>query len=326
LLGLAALDVSWIVFAGAALAVVGGFAAIMAGPVALEVFSLLGAGVWLVVLLNLRGLRREWSSDDWFLLIWLGIEIVAYAAISPFAAAWRVMGLVLVMTVVMGRLAGRRKIAVRRPWRMWLIVAVSVVLGLGFYAVDFADALAQKNAVGQAAELIAPQRGETVWFTGHWELQFYAGQMGYQQVVPDHSLLRRGDWLVYPEITMSTQHIGIPADAIVQVGEVRIDDAVRLTAVNYYASIVPLGHRDGPRAWLGVYRITRDFIPPTTYSADVLVKWAATRGRPLPEDSITAVVAAVRRIDPEAADRSRAEGDTEASVRRAASAAATELH
>jgi hypothetical protein len=125
---------------------------------------------------------------------------------------------------------------------------------------------------------------------------------------------------------MSTQHIGIPADAIVQFGEIRIDDAVRLTAVNYYASIVPLEHRDGPRAWLGVYRITRDFVPPTTYSPQVLVMWAATRGRPLPEDSITAVTAAVRRIDPAAADRSRVEGDTEASVRRAASEAAEKLH
>jgi Dolichyl-phosphate-mannose-protein mannosyltransferase len=326
LLGLVALDISWIILVGAVLVVFGAFAALAAAPVAAAVFYGMGAGVWIVVFVNLWRLRASWDKDDQFLLIWLGIEILAYGVISPFAAVRRVMGLVLVMTLVVGRLAAKREIGIRRRQRLGLVVAGGIMLGFGFYALDLYEAVAQKNAVQQTAAMIGPHPGETVWFVGHWELQFYAEQLGYQEIVPDHSLLRRGDWLVYPEIHMSTQHIGIPGDAIAEVGDVRIDDALRLTSGRYYASAVPLEHRDEARAWLSVHRITRDFVPPTTYSADVLVKWAATRGRALPPDSIVAVARAIREIDPAAADLSKAEGDSDLSVRQAAGEAEAKIN
>jgi hypothetical protein len=297
LLGLAALKVPRLLTGIFAAAVVGGFASLFFWQAASGVFLALGICVWLIVLLVVFQLVRGGGRDDLFLLLWLVLEIVAYMSISPFSASRRAMGLVVILTLIVGRLMAQRRLGELR----W-IVALGLLLGAGFYALDLTDALAQKNALLRAAVVATPEQGETVWFTGHWGFQFYAERAGYQPVVPDHSLLRRGDWLIYPHAGINGQRVSIPLAIVEEVADIRIDDPVALSVVPfYYGSGVPMQHRVLPRVWLSVYRVERDFVPLTSYSPQFLAQWAAERGRPLPPASIAAVLRAIPEVDPSTA-------------------------
>jgi hypothetical protein len=294
LLGLAALKLPRFVTAVFAAAVVGSFASLFFWQAASGVFLALGICVWLIVLVAVFQLVRGRGCDDLFLLLWLMLEIIAYLSISPFSASRRAMGLVIILTLITGRLAAQR-----RPRELRWIVAGGMLLGAGFYTVDLADAMAQKNALLRAASVVVQQPGETVWFTGHWGFQFYAERAGYQPVVPDHSILRRGDWLIYPHAGINGERVSIPLAMVEEVADIRIDDSVPLAVVPfYYGSGVPMQHRVLPRVWLSVYRVERDFIPLTSYSPQFLAQWAVGRGRPLPPASIAAVLRAIPEVDP----------------------------
>jgi hypothetical protein len=171
----------------------------------------------------------------WFLVLWLGLEVAGYFALTPFAAVRRVLGVMVVSTLLTGRLAS---LACRSPRRRGLVYGIalgSAVLGLGYAAVDFREAQAEKDAAEMAARLIRQQEeqeragfrpesvavtagaseaglpaalpwaavglsgGEhTIWYVGHWGFQHYAEGAGMVPVVPDRSMLRPGDWLVVP--------------------------------------------------------------------------------------------------------------------------------
>jgi hypothetical protein len=211
------------------------------------------------------------------------------------------MGVVLVMTLLLGRLAWQRQLMEKRPNVVRGIVAFGIFLGAGFYALDLTDALAQKHALEQAAAAIplVRQPGQTVWFTGHWGFQFYAQRAAYQPVVPDHSLLRTGDWLVYPHAGIDDQRVSIPLPWVEQIAEIRIDDPVPLACVPfYYGAAVPVQHRYTPRVWLSVYRIKTDFVPLTSYPPQYIADWAVNRRGPLPPASIAAVLRAIPQVDP----------------------------
>jgi Dolichyl-phosphate-mannose-protein mannosyltransferase len=280
------------------LMIVGEYAVIWPWPIGVQSFLVAGIFVIAVMALAVRGLDVRRDREDAFIVLWLALEVVAFEAISPFAASRRAMGLVLAMTLVVGRFAWRRHLMRDRPGRVRGIVALSIVLGMGFYALDLTDALGEKHAVQRAGALVAAQPGETVWFTGHWGFQFYALQRGYDQVVPDHSVLRRGDWLIYPHAGIESQRVVIPLAMVDEVGQVWIDDAVRMATVPYYyGSGVPVQHRFLPRVLLSVYRVRDDFVPLTSYSPQYLAQWAIDRGRPLPAASIAAVLRAIPQVD-----------------------------
>jgi hypothetical protein len=54
-----------------------------------------------------RGTGSQKSRSEWFLLAWLIIELTAYFTISPFPAVRRIMGIVVVLSLLTGRLAAR---------------------------------------------------------------------------------------------------------------------------------------------------------------------------------------------------------------------------
>jgi hypothetical protein len=199
--------------------------------------------------------RGGWRPAHWwahretsFLLLWLGLEVAGFFALTPFVAVRRIMGVMVVATLLTGHLASRTCRSPRRVALVRGIAVLSAVLGLGFYVVDFFDAWAEMQAVEVAAARIryeerqsttalradylavtaaSPAAGfpanvpwaalglsgrtPTVWYVGHWGFQHYAERAGMVPVVPGRSELLAGDWLVKPDWRI-TQQVMYPPD------------------------------------------------------------------------------------------------------------------
>jgi hypothetical protein len=134
-----------------------------------------------------------------------------------------------------------------------------------FYAVDWREARAQKQAAEAAAEeaqSLAP--GKTTWFLGIWGFEFYAERAGMRPLVLGRSQLHKGDYVVmyddYFRCQKQLQHLhDAPLEAVKQV---QVEDALPLrTLVFYYYGATPLRCQEGPRVTAIIYRVTADFVP-----------------------------------------------------------------
>jgi hypothetical protein len=299
LLGLAALGLRprWLVLAGAGTllvyAVVAGFGwegdlhppflrmgpvnvsfeATLFGLVGLCLVAVTGAVAW-------RLLRRHRPRAELFLLLWLGLELLGYVMMTPFSAVRRLLGLTVAGTLLCGRLAALTCRSPARKRLIWGIAAASAVLGLGFFGVDWLESQAQKDLVEEAVRRVRREgNAGTIWFVGHWGFQYYAERAGMRPVVPNFppgyeptggdiplpasSLLRRGDWLVFPGEPVAKQCLEFDRSALEPVAVLEARDAVPLrTVVCYYAGRSPLEHRPGPaRLSVTIYRVTADIAP-----------------------------------------------------------------
>ena len=148
--------------------------------------------------------RHSWwrhDPDARLLMAWLAIEVFAYLTISTFPAARRTLGVLVVLLLIVCRLASRaRRLAGWRRRLVPAVVALSVGLGLFYFAVDLDDAWAERATVGRVERRVAALGGGRIWYLGtHFGgFQFYAPRAGLRTVLPDRSWLERGDWLVIP--------------------------------------------------------------------------------------------------------------------------------
>jgi hypothetical protein len=197
-----------------------------------------------------------------FLILWLGVEIAGYVALTPFAAVRRVMGVVIVCTLIAGCVAARTCRGRKARAAVWCIAAYSAVVGLGFTALDWRDAQAEQEAAERAAAWLDDHgTGGTIWFVGHWGFQFYAERAGMEPLSPTQSVLKKGDYLVYPQwITKQSFDLaGTPRDLI---EEFTVDDPVPLqTVMCYYSGNTAIENRDEPRITVYIYRITERCVP-----------------------------------------------------------------
>ena len=246
--------------------------------IAKVIFGVYGMALWVVggvVAWRLCRLARPgrwhrlWRTrrDDFFLVLWLALEVAGFFALTPFPAVRRVLGLVVVLTLLTGRLAARTCRARPRGRLLGFALAHGILLGLLFAAVDFRAADAQREAVQRAAEWIdqhtpAAERGRVrVWFTGHWGMQFYAERAGMRPVAPGSSLRRR-DWLVVPDDPIEKQGVRLDERRLSLAHAFAVDDWVPLETVPfYYVGHVGLEHRRGPYLRIRIFRVTEDFVP-----------------------------------------------------------------
>jgi hypothetical protein len=220
--------------------------------------------------LFLRGSRRSW-----FLILWLGLEVAGYFALTPFPAARRVMGVVVVATLLVGRLAALTCRSRPRRRLVWGVAAAGIVLGLAFYGIDLREALVEKEAAEAAARWVRREDpGARIWFTGSWGFQYYAGRAGMSRLIlpygpkwgpiawPEESHLRRGEWLVLPDAHNLQQPLYGKKGDMEQATVLEIDDPLPLRMVScFYGGAAPLQRKEGPRFSVTVYRVREDFIP-----------------------------------------------------------------
>jgi hypothetical protein len=204
---------------------------------------------------------------DWFLVLWLGLELAAFFPMTPFAAVRRIMGLVVVATLLAGRLAAR---TARSPsGRAWVrAVAIGgAALGLGYFAVDLREAwVRQQGAEGTAAWIRERDPTATIWYVGHWSFQYYAERAGMKPVIPNDPdrPLHRHDWLVVPDNRLHQQPMRIDPLRTKPIMQLILEDVLPLrTVVCYYGtgSGVPLEHHEGPRVTVTLYRVIADHVP-----------------------------------------------------------------
>jgi hypothetical protein len=199
-----------------------------------------------------------------FLALWLSLEIAGYVALTPFAAVRRVMGVVVVCTLIAGCVAARTCQHRRTQIGVWCIAAYSAALGLGFAILDWREAQAEQEGVERAATWLNEHGdGGRVWYVGHWGFQFYAEQAGMKPISPTESELKEGDYLVYPYwITMQSFDLNGTPCALVE--KLEIDDLVPLQIVMcYYSGNTAIENRnlDDPRLTVYIYRITKGCVP-----------------------------------------------------------------
>jgi hypothetical protein len=197
----------------------------------------------------------------WFLVLWLGLEVAGYFALTPFPAVRRVMGIIVVATLLTGRLASRTCPTPAGRALLRGVAGAGIALGLVFLGVDILDAYAEKHAAEEAVRLIRERGGGgTVWYVGHWGFQYYAERCGMVPVVPNQSYFSEGDWLVLPEPLIDQQEFVVDPDRTRTAFCVIIADAVPLrTVMGYYGGTTPLGPAEGKRLTVEVRRVTAGF-------------------------------------------------------------------
>ncbi len=230
------------------------------------------------------GLRRNWDAD--FLVGWLAIECAGYFVLTPFPAARRVIGVVVVGGLLVARVlrmngwhrSPDRWSAVtgletgatgplRRVKPPGWVVGFGITAGFAVAALDTLDAYPEKVCAEEAAVLAATRSpGATVWFVGHWGFQYYCERVGMRPVVPGRSVLVPGDVLVLPvypdETGFYRPHVGSvairpPPGAVERIGEVVWDDVVAgQTIPNFYGGVAPVMGCDHPRLRVVVSRVT----------------------------------------------------------------------
>ena len=236
------------------------------------VFDAFAAGGVLVTAL---AVRRLWGGDDaagrrqtLFLVLWLALEMLAYYPLTPFPATRRVLGPLVVLTLLIGRLAARAWPTPRARWAAWPWVGCGVALGLAFFALDWREAYAEEWGAEQAAAWIKAQDGDgRTWYVGHYGFQYYAEQCGMapayaalDETAPPH--LRRGDWLVRPDERVASQVLDFDAPAVREEPRLTLEDPVPLRTVScVYCGRAPLEHHEGPRITVYIYRVMEDYDP-----------------------------------------------------------------
>lgn len=209
------------------------------------------------------GEHAAWTArrEDWFLLAWLILELVAYAILSPFSAVRRVLSVLVVGTIVIGHRAKGIQLSTATQRYVRLAATASVALGLLFQTVDLHEAQAVRLAAQRTAALLPADEEATVWYVGHWGFTYYARQAGWRQVVPKRSQLRPGDWLVKPGARLGQQQLDLAAAPLEWFERVVASDRLPWqTMANYYAGRRPLERHRGARLTVDIYRVTDAFV------------------------------------------------------------------
>jgi hypothetical protein len=232
------------------------------------------AGAVILVLVARRLLRSDRGIGErraLFLVLWLGLEVLGYIALTPFPATRRVLGVGLVAALLVGRLAARRA---RLLWRRGVVQALttgSVLLAMGYWALDWHGAWVQKRLAEDAARHAAEHGGGRVWFVGHWGFQFYAERSGMVPVVPGETAFTRGDWLVLPDSRLEQQKLAVRHECLEMERELNFRGRFGLRTVPcFYGGRTPLEHEEGTSLGARVYRVRVGFdaVPPRSASRE----------------------------------------------------------
>jgi hypothetical protein len=203
-------------------------------------------------------------KTDCFLLLWLALELAGYFTLSPFPAVRRVLGIVVVGTLLVGRLAAGQ---CRSQWRARLVGGVvlgNIILGLGLTAINLCDARAEAVGAERAARYVRQWHPDAViWFTTEWlttktwaGFEFYAERARMKMLGGQTgSFPRPGDWLVIPyRPANKLPEVNLSQIRSIPVSQVQVTDWLPFRTIPcYYSRRTAVEHHEGPRFVVGIY-------------------------------------------------------------------------
>ncbi len=210
-------------------------------------------------------LRVRWNREVWFLIGWLAIELLAYFALSPFAAVRRVLGIFIAATLIGGRLLSVTGRSAAQHRLVNAFAALSAGMGILFAWTDYRSALIDMHAVRDSVAWIRHQPGGDgpIWFSGHWGLQYYGVQQGLHEIYPETSIFKPGDWIIYPDSPERAD-----AHQLLVLNSEQAEPMVFMewcdgwpwrTIPEYYLGYQPIRRHEGSRLHLTIFLVKKKF-------------------------------------------------------------------
>ncbi|MGO8943110.1 MAG: hypothetical protein ACLQJ7_05490 [Syntrophobacteraceae bacterium] len=190
-----------------------------------------------------------------FLLAWLALEIGGYFALSPFPAARRVVGLLLVFTFLVGRMAHQRGISPRAAGR---VAACGAALALLIFVTDSLDAFAERAAALEVTRRAYPlAKGCTFWQLSWWGFSYYADREGLLPLQLNRQTPRPGDLIALHDIRELDEAMAHhPEIGLELIDMVKLGDGFPLKAPGCKLGRTPLESQHDERIRVLIYRVT----------------------------------------------------------------------
>lgn len=207
-----------------------------------------------------EGVQEPIDGLSILLVAWFAVEWAAYLTLSPFPAARRVLMLLVVGMLMAARLGHRlRSDASQATVAGWAFGA-SLVLGLTYFAADFADARSDRQAVAEAENrrIGSGPPAHRTWFIQFNGSRQYAEKLGWRPLLFEESALEKGDWLIVFHTKGWDPKIQFPQGEATKVSEFTVEGVFPLRARGgFYAGRTPVERVDGPRVVVEIFQTTK---------------------------------------------------------------------
>jgi hypothetical protein len=228
-----------------------------------------------------------------FLTLWLAIEIGFTLASATFAAERRVMGIVIIATLMLAKFCFEGDAPHVPPQVLRWSAAVSIGLGLVVYATDLDEAFAWRNAMHEAVKLVREDHPNgRIYYSGHWGLDYYGPRAGATQLVPDNTVIHPGDSLLVFMGAWQPSYITLMSAFDARAIPVRFQLPWTLTE-SFYGGDAPIAWHKGD-AQVRILLCLQEIVLPSTYADGPIIEIVERRGKYTPDAALPALMEAMR--------------------------------
>jgi hypothetical protein len=200
---------------------------------------------------------------DGFLVLWLMAELTGYFVLTPYPAVRRILGVVTVLTLLLGRLAARTCVSRPRRALVWGAAVVSALTGLLAFAVDFSAYRTEERLAGIVEQYVHERDpGARIWYVSPsgGAFCFYADRLGLGWLTP-RAALRPGDWIAVLEKRYHEPTGYFVGKNWIRASTLAVEVSLPLRSCYQYGSAA-LAHSEGAVAEMTLYRPDPHDCPP----------------------------------------------------------------
>jgi 4-amino-4-deoxy-L-arabinose transferase-like glycosyltransferase len=219
------------------------------------VFGVLGMSVMVSLISAIVRFRASdpRNREMAFLIGWFLIELAGYFVLTPWPAVRRVIGIVVVATLMIGR-----NVASAGTGRLWFAASCMTALGAMMQAIDIENGRIERDAVAAIdADIRARSTGGAVWFTGRRGWFYCAESAGWKSIDPGATVAQPGDWLVIPDADFGGPRVEVPESADRVESREWMSRSLLGTIPYFYGTNAAVWRRDKPYMTVQVFLINR---------------------------------------------------------------------
>lgn len=226
-------------------------AAAILNPLVFGSLGLLATGLGCLVFARLVH-EPEGRRETLLLLLWLVLEMLAYFALTPYQAVRRVIGMVVVGSLIGGRLLALQTPTARQRTLLRQAVGLSALTGILGFLVDL-DLWRQE---ARAAREIVRTYGDQgrLWYQGMGGFEFMAARTGMRWLDEPGAVARPGDLLAVPLVRGGSPTETRPGPGWEYQASIHFAASLPLRSRYQYGGTA-LEHQEGPLMTVAVYRL-----------------------------------------------------------------------